>query len=568
MTTNKEPQDKGPGKIEPTKNGVTGGVGIMKRLRRSASATEHNLSNLRNRKSTQNLFDQHGNPIDLRQYRKVLDKDENGNGNGNGTNGSEKKLRYRRTQSVTRAEEISNKEEKQRRAQPGRPIHRPRDSLFSWSSGFTNFTGLVNWGFLLLCIGGLRLGLENLLKYGIRINPLDWFFFLSGHNEGEGHNALILSIYSLVHISLCLAVEKGLAMEIIAESLGIFIQIVNIVVMVCLPVVTIHLKGHAFSLMGASTVCFFYSVLFLKLWSYIQTNMWCRQTYYQKNPRERRPSITLAELKNGFLDGGEEDEDVSKLVQYPDNLTYRDLLYFLCAPTLCYELNFPRTSRVRKRFLLKRLLEVVIGVNVVMALFQQWIIPSVRNSLIPFSNMDVALATERLLKLALPNHLCWLCFFYLMFHSFLNAVGELLNFADRNFYCDWWNANNIDTFWRTWNMPVHRWCVRHLYIPVVQMGYSSRQASTIVFLFSAIFHEYLVSVPLQTYKIWAFMGMMGQIPLSAISKSIEKKLGPRMGNIIVWASIILGQPLCIMCYYHDYVVQHFKHSLNGTDYGS
>jgi len=41
-----------------------------------------------------------------------------------------------------------------------------------------------------------------------------------------------------------------------------------------------------------------------------------------------------------------------------------------------------------------------------------------------------------------------------------------------------------------------------------------------------------------------------------------------MGNIIVWASIILGQPLCIMCYYHDYVVQHFKHSLNGTDYGS
>jgi len=47
---------------------------------------------------------------------------------------------------------------------------------------------------------------------------------------------------------------------------------------------------------GASTVCFFYSVLFLKLWSYVQTNMWCRQTYYQKNPRERRPSITLAEL--------------------------------------------------------------------------------------------------------------------------------------------------------------------------------------------------------------------------------------------------------------------------------
>ncbi|KAL7741031.1 hypothetical protein ACLKA6_013467 [Drosophila palustris] len=206
MTTTKDPKEQGanPVQQQAQKNGVAGG--LMKRLRRSASATEHNLSNLRNRKSTQNLFDQHGNPIDLRQYRKVLDKDENGNGT------SEKKLRYRRTQSVTRAEEISNKEAKQRKAQPDRSIHRPRDSLFSWSSGFTNFTGLVNWGFLLLCIGGLRLGLENLLKYGIRVNPIDWYFFLSGRNEGEGHNALLLIIYSMVHISLCLAVEKGLAL--------------------------------------------------------------------------------------------------------------------------------------------------------------------------------------------------------------------------------------------------------------------------------------------------------------------------------------------------------------------
>lgn len=107
-------------------------------------------------------------------------------------------------------------------------------------------------------------------------------------------------------------------------------------------------------------------------------------------------------LENGHLDDDDEekDEDVPVLVQYPDNLCYKDILYFLAAPTLCYELNFPKTTRIRKRFLLKRLLEVIFGVNVVMALFQQWIIPSVRNSLIPFSKLEVGLATERLLKLA------------------------------------------------------------------------------------------------------------------------------------------------------------------------
>lgn len=111
----------------------------------------------------------------------------------------------------------------------------------------------------------------------------------------------------------------------------------------------------------------------------------------------------MFDIEKSRSNGADDDEDVAKLVQYPENLSYKDLLYFLCAPTLCYELNFPRTSRVRKHFLLKRLLELVIGLNVVMALFQQWIIPSVRNSLIPFSNMDIGLATERMLKLAVSK---------------------------------------------------------------------------------------------------------------------------------------------------------------------
>ena len=76
------------------------------------------------------------------------------------------------------------------------------------------------------------------------------------------------------------------------------------------------------------------------------------------------------------------------LVQYPNNLTLGDLYYFMIVPTLCYELNFPRTSRIRKRVLVKRMLEVLIGFQVVFGLLQQWIIPSVKNSLITFSVLD------------------------------------------------------------------------------------------------------------------------------------------------------------------------------------
>ena len=52
-----------------------------------------------------------------------------------------------------------------------------------------------------------------------------------------------------------------------------------------------------------------------------------------------------------------------------------------------------------------------------------------------------------------------------------------------------------------------------------------------------------------------------QIPLSLISRKVEKHWGARWGNITVWASLIIGQPLCIMMYYHDYVITHFGENL-------
>ena len=99
-------------------------------------------------------------------------------------------------------------------------------------------------------------------------------------------------------------------------------------------------------------------------------------------------------------------EESDRLVQYPANLTLKDLYYFFLAPTLCYELNFPRSKRIRKGFLLRRVLEVwrlslgamswtlvvqvILGTHLIMALTQQWIIPNVVNSLLPFSRWETS----------------------------------------------------------------------------------------------------------------------------------------------------------------------------------
>ncbi|KPI93786.1 PREDICTED: diacylglycerol O-acyltransferase 1 isoform X1 [Papilio xuthus] len=483
------------------------------------------------------------------------------------TEAEEKALRYRRAQSVTRAEEITEKEKKARRLQVDKPCHKPRDSLFSWSSEFTNFTGLVNWGFLMLTIGGVRLCLENFLKYGILVNPLEWIIVLTGYNEGrtQQYPSIILLIFSVVPVVFSLIIERAISVDILSDKIGISLQISNIVFLISLPVVVLHFRSQDFSFVGITTVCMIYLILFLKLWSYCHTNYWCRSSLRAKPKKTklRRQSLSAPnynELMNAEHEQSLDDEKSELaavgLVQYPDNLNLKDLLYFLFAPTLCYELNFPRTTRIRKRFLIKRIVEVVFGVNLIMALFQQWMIPTVTNSVHQFSEMNMIKMAERLLKLAVPNHLIWLCFFYLTFHSFLNLMGELLHFADRNFYNDWWNANNIATFWSSWNRPVHLWALRHVYIPITDRGYGKSNASIVVFFLSAFFHEYLVSVPLQMFRIWAFLGMMAQPPLSIISRFAEVRLGPRWGNIIVWSSLIIGQPLAIMMYYHDYALTH------------
>ena len=127
-------------------------------------------------------------------------------------------------------------------------------------------------------------------------------------------------------------------------------------------------------------------------------------------------------------------------------------------------------------------------------------------------------------------------------------------------------------------MDHSRWCLRHLYKPLLQNGFSKQFASSTVFFLSAILHEYLLSVPLKMFKVssalfyhfishnlllqpWAFLGMFGQIPLIFLSRQAERMFGAQLGNLVMWSSLILGHPLAIMMYYHDYVIENFGEGL-------
>ncbi|TSO47180.1 Diacylglycerol O-acyltransferase 1 [Bagarius yarrelli] len=284
--------------------------------------------------------------------------------------------------------------------------HRLQESLLSSESGYSNYRGILNWCVVMLVLSNARLFLENLIKYGILVDPIQ--------------------------------------------------------------VVSLFLKDP-YSWPAACLII--------------------------------GPSVQRA---NGNA--------AHSYVTYPGNLTHRDMYYFIFAPTLCYELNFPRSPRIRKRFLLRRLFEMV------------------------------------------PNHFIWLIFFYWLFHSSMNFVAELMQFGDREFYRDWWNSETVPYFWSNWNIPVHKWCLRHFYKPMLRRGVNKLTAQIAVFFLSAFFHEYLVSVPLKMFRLWAFIGMMAQVPLAMF---VGRFLRGNYGNAAVWISLIIGQPIAVLMYVHDYYVLHY-----------
>lgn len=108
-----------------------------------------------------------------------------------------------------------------------------------------------------------------------------------------------------------------------------------------------------------------------------------------------------------------------------------------------------------------------------------------------------------------------------------------------------------------WSVSVFCWCFclfhRHFYKPMLRKGINKFLAQTAVFLVSAFFHEvnqqhlvsshlhnlsmfwknvlnqisciflfiiqYLVSIPLKMFRLWAFMGMMAQVRHSSVRPS-------------------------------------------------
>jgi len=312
-----------------------------------------------------------------------------------------------------------------------------------------------------------------------------------------------------------------------------FLHFVNTTTLLVLCAVFVKILKPVF--ISGLVVSLFASTLWLKLFSFAHVNYLLRVVGKEDKSNEQYKTT-----------------DEEPKTTYPNNLTIKNIYYFIAVPALCYQLDYPRSSKIRfKGYLIRKFVVGILLSGVVFIIGNQHLYPHVVSSLSHIDNTNYIKVAEIILKLSIPNLYLWVLGFYVLFDIFLNILGELTRFGDRKFYGDWWNAQSLQYYWNNWNLPVHYFIKRHIYFPVMEK-FQSRFVSLIIsFTISAFFHEYVLSVPLGKVKFWAFFGILGQVPLVALTELIQHH--HYTGNIIFWFSIVLGQPFIIMMYYRDFV---------------
>lgn len=277
------------------------------------------------------------------------------------------------------------------------------------------------------------------------------------------------------------------------------------------------------------------------------------------------PSTQLNEVDKAVEDKKNEDEKetltqlredlalelISPLgqVTYPNNLMMMNYADYILCPTLCYELEYPRTLRINWMELFYKTLAVFGCIFLLTLISEEFIVPVLRDSAVRLEGIDSwsdmgLILGETISQLLFPFMMTFLICFLVIFEYVLGAFAEITCFADRHFYSDWWNSSDWLEFSREWNIPVHHFLRRHVY--GASRPYVSRNTATLItFLVSAFGHELVMGCITKKLRGYGFAAQMSQLPIVAVQRIRIVRSRKLLNNVLFWCSMILG--LSMMC---------------------
>ncbi|KAF9360406.1 hypothetical protein BGX26_009531 [Mortierella sp. AD094] len=226
---------------------------------------------------------------------------------------------------------------------------------------------------------------------------------------------------------------------------------------------------------------------------------------------------------------------------WPANVSVANFFDYLIIPTLIYELQYPRTTRIRPKYVFEKLVATFGTFTLLYLTTEHYIYPVV---------FDPSISPLKALKLLLiPFMMNYLLIFYIIFECICNAFAELSRFADRNFYDDWWNCTNLDEWARKWNKPVHNFLLRHVYFSSIESFHLSKaNAAMATFFLSSCVHELVMMIVTGKVRMYLFVLQMGQLPIIWLGHRQVIRENPRLANVLFWAGMFSGPPLLGVAY--------------------
>ncbi|KAK1760654.1 hypothetical protein QBC47DRAFT_11454 [Echria macrotheca] len=300
-------------------------------------------------------------------------------------------------------------------------------------------------------------------------------------------------------------------------------------------------------------------------------------------PTTENPMGTIASPKraeargkakqNGHVAAEAEDDEIAQLredlareltspignITYPSNLTWANYLDYLCCPTLCYEIEYPRTDAIDWQNLLSKIAATFGCIFLLTIISEEFILPALVDASIrldpsrrtpesALSSLEVLLIlAETISWLLFPFMLTFLLVFLVIFEYVLGAFAEITHFADRHFYSDWWNSTDWMEFSREWNVPVYSFLRRHVYSasrPHIGKAY----ATVITFLISAVGHEIVMACITKKLRGYGFVCQMLQLPIVMLQRTRWVRGKKTLNNVCFWCSMILGLSLICSLY--------------------
>lgn len=233
--------------------------------------------------------------------------------------------------------------------------------------------------------------------------------------------------------------------------------------------------------------------------------------------------------------------------------TFQELnryLYFSFCPTLIYRDFYPRLASKRRWGKI-----IFFGANwfgtvvFVYLIFRQLSITNLKSNWADPWHANILLASW--LDSMLPATMLLLLIFFGFFHSWQNMWAELMLFADRRFYGDWWNVSSFSAYYRKWNIVVYDWLHTYVYQDLVRFtkGRCTKTISCLITLIVAdVLYELQISLVMRfVYPI--FCMIFGGPGVIFVNMTTNRK---QPWNIFMWVFLLVTTGFLICFYSWEY----------------